>query len=90
VADDPELCTFYFPALVRRGELVGAISSSGGCPRLAGRLREELEKQWPAELDIFLESLTIERKRLRESKDSGDSIRKLDFLITAFLKRSIP
>jgi siroheme synthase-like protein len=88
VADDPELCTFYFPALVRRGELVGAISSSGGCPRLAGRLREELEKQWPEDLDSFLESLIIERKHLRKSNSSGDTIQKLDRLITAFLKRT--
>jgi siroheme synthase-like protein len=84
-ADAPELCTFYFPALIKRGDLVGAISTSGNCPRLAARLREELENQWPGDLGAFLESLSAERKRLRALNGSGDIIAELDRLITAYL-----
>ncbi|GHV36264.1 hypothetical protein AGMMS49546_01220 [Spirochaetia bacterium] len=93
-ADDPELCTFYFPALVKRGELVGAISSSGGCPRLASRLREELETQWPGDMGAFLESLSAERKRLlrargaAETPGTGDIIAELDRLITVYLEHA--
>ncbi|HEY3297741.1 MAG TPA: bifunctional precorrin-2 dehydrogenase/sirohydrochlorin ferrochelatase, partial [Armatimonadota bacterium] len=29
VVDDPELCTFFMPAIVRRGELVIGVSTSG-------------------------------------------------------------
>jgi siroheme synthase-like protein len=96
VADDPALCTFYFPALVKRGELVGAISTSGGCPRLASRLREELETRWPADMGPLLENLSAERKRLRDTKGNrgpaatgevGDIIAELDRLITAYLKQ---
>ncbi|MGB0036948.1 MAG: bifunctional precorrin-2 dehydrogenase/sirohydrochlorin ferrochelatase [Candidatus Acidiferrales bacterium] len=41
--DDPPHCDFYFPAVVRRGALQIAISTSGESPALAQRLRRELE-----------------------------------------------
>jgi precorrin-2 dehydrogenase/sirohydrochlorin ferrochelatase len=43
VVDDPEQCTVVFPAVVRRGALQIAISTSGASPTLARRLREALE-----------------------------------------------
>ena len=42
--DDPPHCDFYFPAVVRRGDLQIAISTSGQSPALAQRLRRELEE----------------------------------------------
>ena len=42
--DDPPNCDFYFPAVVRRGDLQIAISTSGQSPALAQRLRRELEE----------------------------------------------
>jgi siroheme synthase-like protein len=39
VADDPEHCDFYSPAVVRRGPVTVAISTNGGSPLLAGQLR---------------------------------------------------
>lgn len=41
--DEPEHCDFYCPAVVRRGDLQIAISTSGHSPALAQRLRMELE-----------------------------------------------
>jgi precorrin-2 dehydrogenase/sirohydrochlorin ferrochelatase len=41
--DEPEHCDFYYPAVVRRGDLQIAISTSGHSPALAQRLRAELE-----------------------------------------------
>src|ERR1700723_1831903 len=41
--DDPPNCDFYFPAVVRRGDLQIAICTSGQSPALAQRLRRELE-----------------------------------------------
>jgi len=49
VVDDPPRCDFYFPSIVRRGELHVAISTAGHSPALAQRLRRELEQQFPAE-----------------------------------------
>jgi precorrin-2 dehydrogenase/sirohydrochlorin ferrochelatase len=41
--DEPERCHFYYPAVVRRGDLQIAISTNGHSPALAQRLRAELE-----------------------------------------------
>jgi precorrin-2 dehydrogenase len=61
--DDPPNCDFYFPAVVRRGALQVAISTSGESPALAQRLRRELE----ASLDPSLgESVRILGELRRE------------------------
>jgi len=49
VADDPELCTFFVPAMVRRGDFVIGISTSGRSPALAKRVRESLESEFGPE-----------------------------------------
>jgi len=40
VVDDPAHCDFYYPALVRRGQLQLAISTGGRSPEYAGWLEE--------------------------------------------------
>jgi precorrin-2 dehydrogenase/sirohydrochlorin ferrochelatase len=55
VVDDPSRCTFIAPAVMRRGDLVVAISTSGKAPALAVRLRERLEKAFGDEYACFLE-----------------------------------
>jgi siroheme synthase-like protein len=87
VADAPALCTFFFPALVRRGELVAGITTSGSCPGLAARLRRTLEAAWPPGWGKALEALAGERRRLIDS-EGGDNKRKretLAALIDTFL-----
>jgi precorrin-2 dehydrogenase len=75
VVDVPEQCDFYYPAVVQRGELQIAISTSGRSPSLAQKIRQQLEQQfgpgyahWVAELGetrrkILASSLNPERKR---------------------------
>jgi len=48
--DDPPNCDFYFPAVVRRGDLQIAISTAGESPSVAQRFRREIE----ASLDLSL------------------------------------
>ena len=62
--DDPENCDFYYPAVVRRGALQLAISTSGLSPALAQRLRRELEAQFGPEYAGWLEELGQAREQL--------------------------
>jgi precorrin-2 dehydrogenase/sirohydrochlorin ferrochelatase len=75
VVDVPEQCDFYYPAVVQRGDLQIAISTSGQSPSLAQKIRQQLERQfgpgyahWVAELGetrrkVLASSLDPERKR---------------------------
>jgi precorrin-2 dehydrogenase/sirohydrochlorin ferrochelatase len=75
VVDVPEQCDFYYPAVVQRGDLQIAISTSGQSPSLAQRIRRQLERQfglgytqWVAELGetrrkVLASNLDPERKR---------------------------
>jgi len=44
VVDNPDLCDFIVPSLVRKGPVVIAISTSGAAPLLSKKLRQELER----------------------------------------------
>jgi precorrin-2 dehydrogenase / sirohydrochlorin ferrochelatase len=62
--DDPPRCDFYCPAVVRRGALQIAISTSGHSPALAQRLRKELERQFGPEYEAWVEHLGKTRKKV--------------------------
>ena len=55
MVDDPPRCMFIAPAVVRRGDLIVAISTSGKAPALAARLRQWLEDVLGDEYARFLE-----------------------------------
>lgn len=55
VVDNTALCTFIAPSIVRRGDLVIAISTGGAAPSLAVRIRERLERDFGEEYGRFLE-----------------------------------
>ena len=42
VADDPELCSFILPAIVRRDPILVGVSTGGALPALAQRLRADV------------------------------------------------
>jgi len=47
--DDPPFCDFYFPSVVKRGDLQIAISTAGESPALAMRMRKEINAALPAD-----------------------------------------
>ena len=57
VVDDPELCSFIVPSVIRRGDLMIAISSSGKSPSLCKKIRKELEEQYGEEYADFVDLL---------------------------------
>src|SRR6202171_5731442 len=71
--DDIEHCHFYYGSVVQRGDLQIAISHNGKSPALAQRLRLQLEKQFGAEYELWLEWLGAARKLLRAGDNSADS-----------------
>lgn len=55
--DEPERCDFFYPAVVRRGDLQIAISTAGKSPALAQRIRKELEEQFDSSYASWLQWL---------------------------------
>jgi siroheme synthase-like protein len=70
VADQPGLCDFFAPAVVRQGDLTIAVSTNGASPALARRVRERLEGEFGPAYAQALAVLRGERARLlREEPD---------------------
>jgi precorrin-2 dehydrogenase len=67
VVDDPDACSFLVPSVVRRGDLTIAISTAGGSPALAKKLRQRLEQTIGPEYEEFLAALRELRERAQRS-----------------------
>lgn len=65
VVDKPESCNFYMPAIVHRGDLKIAISTSGRSPALAGKLRQYLEEAVPENAAELTQMVGRLRSKLR-------------------------
>jgi precorrin-2 dehydrogenase/sirohydrochlorin ferrochelatase len=68
--DQTEYSTVLMPALVTRGPLRMAISTSGTAPALARTLRENLELVFDEEFDQFLDWLGALREELKKTEVS--------------------
>ncbi len=64
--DHPKFCTFLFPALVVRGDVTVGVSTSGRAPALSAKLRKEIEKNLPHDLDERVESISQIREGYRK------------------------
>jgi precorrin-2 dehydrogenase / sirohydrochlorin ferrochelatase len=67
VVDDPAYCDFYYPAVVRRGDLQIAISTNGQSPSLSQKLRQQLERQFGPGYAEWLAQLGETRKLVQAS-----------------------
>ena len=64
--DDPPFCDFYFPSVVRRGDLQIAISTAGASPALAQRLRKEINAALPLDAGDWLTDLGNLRREVTQ------------------------
>jgi precorrin-2 dehydrogenase / sirohydrochlorin ferrochelatase len=78
VVDVPDLCDFFYPAVVKRGDLQIAISTAGQSPSLAQKLRQQLEKQFGPAYAAWVAELGETRRMILAS--DLDEQRKLDLL----------
>ena len=80
VVDVPDLCDFFYPAVVHRGDLQIAVSTAGQSPSLAQKIRQQLEKQFGPGYAAWVAELG-ETRRLILASDL-DKERKLELLHT--------
>jgi precorrin-2 dehydrogenase/sirohydrochlorin ferrochelatase len=92
-ADQPAFCTFIMPAVIRRGDIGIAISTSGKSPALAARLRRKISEIIGPEYARLAELLSRVRPeihaRVRGANHRRDlHYRILDSDIISLLKRN--
>ncbi len=78
VVDVPDLCDFFYPSVVRRGDLQIAVSTAGQSPSLAQKIRQQLEKQFGPGYAAWVKELGETRQLILAS--DLDQERKLDLL----------
>jgi precorrin-2 dehydrogenase/sirohydrochlorin ferrochelatase len=67
VVDDPDKCSFIFPSVVKRGDLVIGISTSGTYPALTKKIRKLTEELFNEDYSEILDMLADFRVRVRNS-----------------------
>jgi len=80
--DKPELCSFIVPAILRRGDITIAISTSGKSPSLAAELRARLDRVLTEEFARTANVLGAVRQEVhRQFAGSDDRKRVFDSII---------
>ncbi len=74
VADDPARCDFILPSVLRRGDLLVAVTTGGTSPALARAVRERLEGVVTEEYAGLAALVADVRRELRASAASPDAV----------------
>jgi precorrin-2 dehydrogenase/sirohydrochlorin ferrochelatase len=75
--DDPDHCSFILPSVVRRGDLIIGISTSGTAPALGVRIKQKLNLEYGEEYAEFLAILRSIRSSITAGFASFDLRKKL-------------
>lgn len=84
VADVPPLCDFYFGSVIRRGPLQIMVSTNGKGPRLANRIRRQIEQGLPKGVGEAIERIGTLRAQLRKRAPGSDAEkvkRRMEFMV---------
>jgi siroheme synthase-like protein len=90
VVDVPTLCSFYFPAIIQKGDLTVSVSTGGKSPGAASYLRHQLEPHIPDRTDEILEWLSNLRKELPANLSPAKRRLILKQAVTAAFERNRP
>lgn len=77
VVNDEEEGNYLVPSTLRRGPLSIAVSTDGVSPALAKKIREDLEKEFGPEYDLFLELMEKYRQKVLQSVANEEERKKL-------------
>ena len=75
--DQPEYSNAWLPAVVSRGHLRCAVSTSGTAPALASRLRQDMEEIFDDTFQSFLEWLSSVRESVQDAEADAERRRTL-------------
>lgn len=75
--DLPAYCHFIFPSIIRRDDLIIAVSTSGASPAVAKHLKRFLEKLFPNDIGLFLTMMREKRNSLPKGKERMQILDKL-------------
>lgn len=69
-ADDPDLCDFILPGVIRRGDLRVAVSTGGASPAVTRAIREELDAYITADYAQLVQVAAEVRTELKEKSSA--------------------
>ncbi len=79
--DQPEHCSFLFPAYIRQGDITVGVTTSGKSPVMAGRIKKLVEDQIPAYYEKLVQVLgscrEIVKQRIPSEKVRAGIFKKL-------------
>lgn len=87
VADVPEECDFYFPALVRRGDVVVGVSTGGKSPAAAKKIKEKIDSCLPQSLSGFVEETGQLRTAILDSGQKAEENSEYNKQIQDYFKK---
>ncbi|MFO7990581.1 MAG: precorrin-2 dehydrogenase/sirohydrochlorin ferrochelatase family protein [Thermodesulfobacteriota bacterium] len=86
-ADAPDQGDFILPAVMRRGDLICAVSTSGASPALARKIRMDLDQAYGPEYAAFLELMRAVREKLLASGHDPDDHQQI---FRAMMEKNLP
>ncbi len=67
VVDVPDICNFIVPAVIRRGPLCIAVSTSGAAPALAKKIKKDIARMIPKNYENYIDFLAEKRLEIKET-----------------------
>ncbi|MFZ7120697.1 MAG: precorrin-2 dehydrogenase/sirohydrochlorin ferrochelatase family protein [Eubacteriaceae bacterium] len=64
VVNDIDITDYIVPSVVRRGDLIICVSTSGKSPSLCKKLKKDIENKYPEELEEYIDLLGIIREKI--------------------------